>query len=165
MTLRTVKCRSTYYARPGKTPGPTSAFTLLEVMVAFLLAGIMFVCLMGGFTMSFQGVQIDRENSRATQIMLEKTELIRLYNWDQITGRDTNTYIPTTFTAPFYPDSNDGGFFYSGTVVITNVPITQNYTNDMRAITIAVTWNSGKVPRARSMTTWVSQYGLQNYIY
>src|SRR5262245_34507052 len=81
-----------------------NAFTLVEVMVASALIGIMFLAFMGGFSMSFQRVQIDRENSRATQLLLEKTELVRLYNWDQITGVDTNTYIPTTFTAPFYPE-------------------------------------------------------------
>ena len=159
-----VKCPSTYSASPGKSTG-ASAFTLLEVMIALFLAGILFVSLMAGFSSSFQSIQLDRENSRATQIMLEKTELLRLYNWDQVTGRDTNICIPSTFTAPFYPDANNGGFLYNGTVVITNVPISQNYTNDLHAITITVTWTSSKVLRTRSMSTWVSQYGLQNYIF
>ena len=77
-----VKCASTYCERRGKTPG-ANAFTLLDALMAVLLAGIMFLSLMAGFSMSFQGVRIDRENSRATQIMLEKTELLRLYTWDE----------------------------------------------------------------------------------
>ena len=140
-------------------------FTLIEVMVASVLAGIMFTAMMAGFTMSFQTIKLDRENSRATQIMLEKTEVLRLYNWDQLTGADTNTYIPTNFTAPYYPGGNSGGFTYNGTVVITNVPIGSTYSNSLRAVTINLTWTSGTAVRNRSMTTWVSRYGLQNYIY
>jgi prepilin-type N-terminal cleavage/methylation domain-containing protein len=142
-----------------------AAFTLVEVMVASALAGIMFSALLAGFTMSFQTIQLDRENSRATQVMLEKTEVLRLYNWDQLTGVDTNTYIPRTFTAPFYPNGNNGGFNYNGQVVITNVPIFSTYSNNLRAVTINLTWTSGKAARSRSMTTWVSRYGLQNYMY
>jgi prepilin-type N-terminal cleavage/methylation domain-containing protein len=151
--------------RQKKRISRVAAFTLVEVMVASALAGIMFSALMAGFTMSFQTIQVDRENSRATQIMLEKTEVLRLYNWDQITGADTNTYIPTSFTAPFYPGGNNGGFTYAGTVVITNVPIASTYSNNLRAVTMNLTWTSGKAARSRSMTTWVSRYGLQNYLY
>jgi type II secretory pathway pseudopilin PulG len=141
------------------------AFTLVEVMVASALAGIMFSALLAGFTMAFQTIQLDRENSRATQIMLEKAEVLRLYNWDQLTGVDTNTYVPRSFTAPFYPNGNNGGLTYNGQVVITNVPISSTYSNDLRAVTINLSWTSGKAARSRSMTTWVSRYGLQNYIY
>jgi prepilin-type N-terminal cleavage/methylation domain-containing protein len=141
------------------------AFTLVEVMVASALVGIMFLAFMAGFSTSFQGVQLDRENSRAAQILLEKTELLRLYNWDQITGNDTTIYIPTNFTASFYPDANNGGFTYSGTVTIANAPVSENYSNDLRQVTLTVTWTSGRVARSRTMSSFVSKYGLQNYIY
>lgn len=141
-------------------------FTLVEVMVASALVGITFLAFMGGFSTSFQNIQLDRENSRATQILLEKTELLRLYNWDQVVGNDTNTFIPTTFTTPFYPDTNSSGFFYSGTVTITNAPIQSTYSNDMRYVTINLSWtSSGGVQRSRSMSSFISRYGLQNYIY
>jgi type II secretory pathway pseudopilin PulG len=144
----------------------SAAFTMIEVMMASGLAGVFFLAFMGGFSATFKGVQIDRENSRAAQILLEKTELIRLYNWDQVTGNDTNTTIPTSFTAPFYPDTNNGGFTYTGTVVIsTNSPVTETYSNDIRCVTITLTWTSGAVARSRTMSTFVSRYGLQNYIY
>jgi hypothetical protein len=134
-------------------------------MVASALIGIMVLAFMGGYSTSFQNIQLDRENSRAAQILLEKTELLRLYNWDQITGNDTNTYIPATFTAPFYPDTNNGGFVFSGTVTISAAPITETYSSDMRYITINLAWTSGGVQRSRSMISYVSRYGLQNYIY
>jgi prepilin-type N-terminal cleavage/methylation domain-containing protein len=140
-------------------------FTLVEVIMAAALAGIMFLTAIAGFSNAFSNLQLDRENSRATQILLEKTEMLRIYNWDQIIGRDATTYIPTTFTAPFYPDNSNGGFIYNGTVAITNLVTTASYSNDLRTITITLTWTSGKASRSRSMTTYVSQYGLANYMY
>ena len=134
-------------------------------MVASALTGIMFLAFMAGFSASFQNIQIDRENSRAAQILLEKTELLRLYNWDQVSGNDTNTFLPATFSAPFYPDTNNGGFIYSGTVTISNAPVRETYSNDMRYITISLSWTSSGVQRSRSMSSFVSKYGLQNYIY
>src|SRR6266581_3611697 len=143
--------------RPHGTGAGQSAFTLVEVMVASGLAGLMILAFMGGFSMSYRGIQLDRENSRAAQILLEKTELIRLYNWDQVTGNDTNIYIPANFTAPYYPDTNNGGFTYSGTVTITNAPVTETYSNDMRQVTLILQWTSAGVHHSRSMKTFVSR--------
>src|SRR5437773_4777303 len=111
-----------------------NAFTLVEVVMASGLAGIVFISAMAGFSSAFSTLQLDRENCRATQILLEKTEMLRIYNWDQIIGRDTSTYIPTTFTAPFYPGTNNDGLTYSGTVVITNLNTSANYSNDLRTV-------------------------------
>src|SRR5437868_10730163 len=123
--------------RPG-APRPQSAFTLVEVTMASALAAILFVSAMAGFSNAFGTLQLDRENSRAAQILLEKTEMLRLYDWDQITGNDTNTFVPATFSAPFYPDAKDGGFDYAGTVTITNAPISATYKDDLRMVTISL---------------------------
>lgn len=141
---------------------------MIEVLMASAVAGIMFMIGMTAFSSTFRVVEANRENSRAMQILLEKTELLRLYNWDQLTGADASTYIPTTFSAPYCPGTNNTGFTYWGTVLITNVPITETYSNDLREIIVTVTWSSassGNTLRTRSMTTFVSRYGLQNYLY
>jgi hypothetical protein len=138
-------------------------------MVASALAGLMFMAGMTAFSSTFRFVALDRENARAVQVLLEKTELLRLYNWEQITGQDTNTFIPATFTAPFSVGATgNGSFSYWGTVLITNVPITETYSNDLREVIITLTWISpscGNRLHTRSMTTFVSRYGLQNYLY
>ena len=48
----------------GKS-GSQSAYSLVEVVVAAGVAGIMFAALLGGLTTGFSSVQLDRENSRA----------------------------------------------------------------------------------------------------
>jgi prepilin-type N-terminal cleavage/methylation domain-containing protein len=149
-------------------------FSLVEVMVAVGVMGIMFVSLYAGFAFGFAQIQLVRENDRATQILEEKMEVARLYNWNQV---NDSSYIPTSFTAPFYANNPtnplSGSFNYTGTVTVTNVtspkflvqPVTETYANDLRLIHIQVSWLSGNAIRTRQMTTFVSQYGLQKYVY
>jgi uncharacterized protein (TIGR02598 family) len=144
-----------------------SAFTLVEVMIGVTVMAVMLVALYGGFTFAFAEVRLARENVRATQILQEKMEVARLYNWDQVVNQPG--FIPTNFTESFYASNPTNtptiNFSYTGTVLVTNAPITETYAPDMRMIQIQVTWKSGKVIRKRQMTTFVSQYGLQKYVY
>ncbi|MEW6306314.1 MAG: type II secretion system protein [Verrucomicrobiota bacterium] len=138
------------------------AFTLPEVMISVAIIGIMFVTLYGGISSGFGIVQLARENLRATQILLEKMETVRLYSWDQV---NSNGFIPSTFSASFYPGATNSGIQYSGTISVTNVSFTEAYSGDLRQVVLKVQWTSGQVVRNREMRTFVSRYGLQNYIY
>lgn len=139
------------------------AFSLMEVLVAVAIGSVMFVCLYSGLSTGFAVVQLARENLRATQILQEKMETIRLYTWDQI---NTTSFIPTNFTDVFYTSTQySGGLTYTGVVAISNAPLTESYSNDLKMITVQVTWESANVIRTRAMSTFVSRYGLQNYIY
>jgi prepilin-type N-terminal cleavage/methylation domain-containing protein len=149
-----------------KTPWQ-SAYTLAEVMVAVLILGIMMGSLYGGFSTGFSMIQVTRENLRATQIMLERMETVRLYRWDQVTDK---TYMNPVFTNYYYPDglsSGGGGVVYTGAISVANMPIAipAAYTNAMRQVSVSLGWKSGKTWRKRDMTTYVAQYGLQNYVY
>ena len=142
------------------------AFTLIEVLVGVALSSVVFIALYLGFSGGFGVIQLSRENLRATQILQDKMETIRLYNWDQITS---NGFIPATFTAPFYATNTDstagGGLIYYGTMSITNAPVTESYSNDLRMSIVQIVWTNGAVPRRREMRTLVSRYGMQNYVY
>jgi len=155
-----------------RPPGSRRAYTLVEAVMAIGVAAIIFTALFAGFFSGFAMIQVNRENLRAGQILLEKTEMIRLYNWDQINNgwcgnsyTSTNAAVPASFIARYYEGASDGGLYYTGTVTIANAPITESYASDLRLVTVQLNWTSRKVPRTRSMTTYVSHYGLQNYIY
>jgi len=109
-------------------------------------------------------LRVARENMRATQILQERMEVLRLIRWDDVAPG----FIPTTFTAPFYAteptNTPVGSFGYTGKVIITNPPA-ENYSDHLRMIKIDLTWTSGNVTRSREMTTYVSKYGLQQYVY
>lgn len=139
------------------------AFTLVEVLVTVAIIGTSFVSLYSGISMGFAIVNVARENLRATQVLQEKMETFRLYNWDQI---NTSGFIPATFAEPFYPKNpTNSGIVYTGTAVVTNAPITESYSNDLRMVVLSVRWTSGNVVRQREMRTFISRYGLQNYLY
>ena len=135
-------------------------------MVGIALVGVMGIALYAGIGVAFSQLRLSRENLRATQILEGKMEIVRQYNWDQVVNLPG--FIPTTFTEPFFadnPTNTSSNFIYTGTVVVTNAPITESYSNDLRMIKISVTWNSGGGVHRRQATTFVSQYGLQRYVY
>jgi prepilin-type N-terminal cleavage/methylation domain-containing protein len=144
--------------------GVESGFSLIEVLMGMFVVGGLIVSLYAATAWGFSVIRIARENLRATQVMAEKMETIRLYNWDQITS---NGFIPPAFSVPYYPagSSNSVGIIYQGTMVLTNCPLLTSYSNDMRKVIVTINWKSGNLPRTRSMESYVSRYGLQNYIY
>ena len=138
--------------------------TLVEVLIATASVGILVVTLYVAFTQGFAIIQSARENLRATQILQEKMETMRIYNWDQI----NSGIIPQNFSEPFYAvGNNDGGFSYRGTVTITNAsPLNATgYADNLRLVIAEVQWNSGTILHSREMRTLVSQYGLHTYVY
>jgi type II secretory pathway pseudopilin PulG len=147
----------------SRIPG---AFTMVEVLLGLAVLSIMFVSLYGGFSGGFAVVQLSRENMRGTQILQEKMETIRLYTWDQI---NTPGFIPTNFVEYFYASSTNNalnGRSYTGVVTIAAAPMTtETYSNDLKQVNIRVTWVSAGAVRRREMSTFISHYGLHNYIY
>ena len=139
-------------------------FSLVEVTVGMAVIGTTAIALFSGFTSGFFTMQMARENLRATQIMLEKTETLRLYSWDQI---NTAGFIPPTFTAPYDPNTTNGntGIVYAGSMTITPCGIPTSFSNDMRTVTVTLDWKTGSLNRTRTFTTYIARNGLQNYIY
>jgi hypothetical protein len=153
--------RRSFATPPGKA---RAAFSTVEVLMAVLVCGLVFVSLYAGFSSGFSLVQLTRENLRATQILEEKMETIRLYRWDQITD---SSFIPTNFVDVFYPVATQSttGLSFTGTVTIASAPITEYYGDDLLQVTVDLRWVSGYVLRTRQMSTFVSRYGLQHYVY
>jgi hypothetical protein len=151
---------------PHPTRGQLAA-TLVEVVIGLGLLGIMATALFGGMSISLTHTRMAREELRATQIMVERMEGIRLFNWDQLNY--SNDLCPPAFTASFDPQANDSsvGVTYYGTMLITNVSLdpAPSYTDRLREITVSVDWTNFGVAHHRTMTTYQAQYGMQNYIF
>jgi|SRR6185503_8122724 type II secretory pathway pseudopilin PulG len=156
--------------------GPASlGFALVEVMVGFAIFGVIVVSLYAGVTFGFNSVQLARENLRATQILLEKMEVIRLYSWEEI---NEPGFVPATFQATYAPGATTTyksgnkeievpaeGAVYFGTISITNAPLTENYRLKVKRVDLTVKWTTGRLERSRSLTTFVTESGLQSYVY
>jgi type II secretory pathway pseudopilin PulG len=138
--------------------------TLAEVTVAVAILAVMAAGIIGAFNYGFFALSMARENQRATQILLEKTETIRLYNWDQVLGG----VVPHSFTNLYDPQtSGNEGVRYYGTVELVDFPFAAPYSANMRQVNVTLTWTNAMrgIVRNRSLSTLVARYGMQNYVY
>ena len=160
--------------------------TLVEVLVGIAVVGIVAGSLYAGLVMGVSEVSSARENFRATQVIMEKLEVLRAYSWsqlspvldaDELEDADDpfdpedphtvendpvyNTSIPEHFTAPLVPGQTNGALFY-GTVTFAPAPVSEAYSNSLMRVQISVTWQSRSTTRTRSMKTFFAQYGMQN---
>jgi hypothetical protein len=126
-----------------------------------------------GFTAGFSTIRTTRENLRATQIMMQKMEAVRLFTWSQV--GDTNNYLKSTFTEVYDPlgaTNNGSGPKYTG-YVTASMPVAgdlpEAYRTNMRTITVNVSWTNyigaKAIPHQREMRTRVARNGMQNYIW
>jgi prepilin-type N-terminal cleavage/methylation domain-containing protein len=148
-----------------------TGFTFTEVLVATAILGFVATSLYAAFAAGFCVIQSTRENLRATQILVQKMEAIRLLTWSQV--NDTNRYLKPTFTADYDPlgtTNHAGGAKYAG-YVSTSTPtdLPDGYRANMLTVTVGVSWtnyNGGKpIVHRREMQTRVARNGMQNYIW
>jgi prepilin-type N-terminal cleavage/methylation domain-containing protein len=144
------------------------AFSLVEVSAAMALVGITLIAMLGSLNWVVSCVQWTREGARATQLMEEKLDTLRLYSWDQL---NTPGFISTNFVATFSTLENGAamaygsGLIYTGTVTIGSSPLTEAYGSQVKLVTVSLRWNSGHRPRLAQMSTFVAQYGMQSFVY
>lgn len=142
------------------------AFTIAEVIVAVFIVTAMALSLYAGFSTGFMIVDSARQDLRATQILLQKVEAIRLCTWSSLAN------CPVSFVESYDPSSGNSGTIYTGTLT-TNVPSsirsTAAYRTNMCLVNLTVSWTNytglQSAVHSRSMQTLVARYGLQNYIW
>ena len=134
-------------------------------MMAVATGSVMFVTLYLALAQGVVVVKSCRENLRATQILEEKAETIRLISWNQVTN--VPSIVPTTFTNYYDPTGSSGkqGVAYQGVVSMTSAPVSETYAGTMRQFLFTVKWTSAGVQHQKAFCTYVSQFGLQNYVY
>ncbi len=158
---------------PNLGRGPQAAYSIAEVIVAVFVLGTLTISLFGAFSSGLMLVRLERENLRATQILVQKMETVRLLTWSQLSDTNLATrsfidhYDPTGIT------TNSGGATYRG-LVSTNLPsgVPADYVNNMRAVTVTIYWTNylngsttNPIVRSRQMQTYVAHYGMQNYVF
>jgi hypothetical protein len=158
--------RSNKAAAPGK-----NAFTLVDALFAILISGIMFTALYAGLAFGFRIIKMTRENTRATQIMLEHMEICRLYKWSDLTNTGpagSSAFLKTNpFIVYYYSvGATNSSLLYTARISLAACPITNSYASDMRKLTVRLDWGAlGAGPRTRSMSTYIARNGLQSYVW
>lgn len=144
--------------RVSPVPGrEQSGFTVVEAVVAMLVLLLLVGGLFAAFSFGFSTIKLSQEDERASQILLQKLETLRVYNWTNI----INGYFPTNFTVDY---STNGGVQYDGAIAISPVPgAAESYSNTLRQVTVSLSWVSTGVPRYREITTLVASNGIQTF--
>jgi type II secretory pathway pseudopilin PulG len=148
----------------------TWAFTLVEVLMSVGILAIMVASLYAAFISGFASIKTTREELRATQILTQKLEAIRLCTWAQLSN------CPTSFREYYDPlgvTNSTAGAIYAGTFsttgVATNIAGSVSYKTSLHLITLTVTWtnyiNNSPIIHTRQMQTLSAHNGLQNYIW
>ena len=145
----------------------SSGFTLVEVIVAVFIAAIFlpsfYACVGTGFAIAKE----TREDLRATQILVQRMEAIRLSPYSVL--KNPSSY-PTNVTEYFSPSGqaagSGGGAAYKVSYNWTPAPTTlpPSYRTNMLLITATATWTSGNIQRSRTNQTYVARYGIQRYV-
>ncbi len=152
----------------NETPNRARAgYTIAEVLVAVMIVAIVAIACCGALSSGFCMVESSRQDLRATQILMQKLEAMRLCTWSQLTS--------FSFREPYDPmgvTNGTAGVMYAGNVVVsqaTNIPNTVSYFGDVRLVTVNLTWtnsdSSRPIAHRRQMQTQVARNGLQNYIW
>lgn len=169
--MRVNSCSSKCASKNGATPVEFAscsekAFTMTEVMVAVLVLAVASVSLYSGFASGFMVVDSTRQELRATQILTQKAEALRLCSWSSLTN------CPINFSESYDPTATNSGTIYVGTVTTntpTVLPVSATYRTNVCLATITLYWTnySGaqKVVHSRTSQTLIARYGIQNYIW
>ncbi len=154
-------------------------FSLAEVLIAIVIVGFLITALYSGIAHGMKTTQFVREDARATQLLNEKIDKIRLLHWDDV---NDSSVLADKFYCYFDPEDSDLGaegvtsvkgagklrntpLVYTGKVKLSSGPSDVVYGTNMLKLQIDLTWTSaGGMSRSRSITTYIAKYGIQNYV-
>jgi len=144
-----------------------AAFTVADVAVAVLVLGTIGSAFCLAISSGFSMLQTTREDLRATQILMQKIEAVRLCTWSEL----TNFSFQESYD-PLSGPNRSAGASYFGTVAIgpaTSIPSTVSYAPNICQVTVNLNWTNYNhdvaIPHNRQMQTQVARYGLQSYIW
>ena len=142
-------------------------FTLAEVLVSVFLVAVIAGAFYAALSSGFVQVQVTRDDLRATQILMQRLEAVRLCTWSELSDFSfQEAYDPSG------PTNQTLGTQFSGTVTLApspDIPNSSSYAPNVRLVTVSVSWTNynGRIPIAhsRQMQTQIARYGMQNYVW
>ncbi len=133
----------------GKTKqnqkNPQTGFSLIEVLIAIFILGIVSITLVSVFMYGFNSVYRTKQVSLATQIAQEEVELVRNLNYDDI------LLLGSTFTHDSLSELVNG----AGALTIEN-----GSGDDIKKLTVSVTWIYRGIDMRKDVVTFVTREGV-----
>jgi prepilin-type N-terminal cleavage/methylation domain-containing protein len=125
-----------------KSPG---GFSLIEVLIAVGVLGIVFMSTISIFIYGFNAVARTRQVALATQICREQIEIVRNLPYDSFVS------LGSTFTHSRLSSFSAG----AGAQAIEPGPGT-----DIKKLTVTVTWTYRGLGRRKDVTTYITRSGI-----
>ena len=145
--------------------GSARAFTLVETVMSLVVVAVMLTTLYAAFAFGFGTIRLARQDLRATQILLQRMETLRLTSFTNI-----QSGVFTEYYDEVDKNTGGGGVLYTITIA-TNMPGATEmqspvyYLTNILKITARATWTNGNQLRTRTMQTYASRKGIQSYVY
>jgi len=131
------------------------AFTMIEVLIASLVLGLVFVSSIAAMTMGYKMLENARFNTVASQVIQSEIETLRLMNWSQVSSLPSNEAITI-----------DASMAKAGFNKFTGRRIVTSLRTDTKLIVVAVSWTSSAGRNSsRRYTTFMTKNGLNDYYY
>lgn len=132
----------------------SDGFTLLEASIASIILILALVPLLALSGQCFRYIADVRRSARATQVLQQKMEDLRILSWTALATNSTS-----------FVDSNSFSTVYHGTV-LTNSYIQYTGTTTVMEVTLRVTWQdqTGNV-QTNYLSTFISNGGLSRYMF
>lgn len=124
---------------------PQKGFSLIEVLIAVFILGIVSMTLVSVFMYGFNSVYKTRQISLATQIAQEEVELVRNMNYDDI------LLLGSTFSHESLSEFVSG----AGVLAVENGP-----GDDIKKLTVSVTWIYRGTNMRKDVVTFITREGV-----
>ena len=124
---------------------PQKGFTLIEVLIAIFVLGIVSMTLISVFMYGFNVVYRTRQVTLATQIAQEEVELVRNMNYDDI------LLLGSTYTHESLSELVNGG----GALSVESGP-----GDDIKKLTVSVTWDYRGTNMRKDVVTYITREGV-----
>ena len=124
---------------------PKKGFSLIEVLIAVFILGIVSLTLISVFIYGFNVVYKTKQIALATQIAQEEVEVIRNMNFDDILSLDSS----------FSHDSLSELVNGVGTLSLQDGPGI-----DIKKLTVSVTWNYRGTTQKKDVVTFITREGV-----
>lgn len=100
---------------PARATQPDAGHTLAQALAAITVLGLAVIAFSGAFATAYCVIHSSREQLRASQIVMERAESLRLFNWSQVSA--ARKHVQPLFVqsdAPSDVTEDSGGVQYVG---------------------------------------------------
>lgn len=133
------------------------AFSLVEVMIAMTLLGIVFAGAFAALQMGYNLTSEARDRTRASQILQTELEAMRTMNWNDLSGmvgQNNEFFEPRGEFLAAFKDR----FFCKRTVGMRS-------NNQQITVTLSISWGGYPNVKEESVTTIFTRNGINDYYY